>query len=307
MRFAFSPLIFSVFLLQGCAAALLPVAAAGVIGKTRIDAAKRVRNAEAGIEKVRKNTTNISPPSKTPRPVVTVGGPEPAAENYTNIITPVPGDPELGILTARALPTPSRHPYLDFARFAQEQVKRRDKGLAVQSVILVKSVSLVSPQTIGCGAKPLAVIIDIDDALSTLPRQSDPTRPLGSLLEDIRNSGIQVIWISGRRQNEIERTLGPLREGQIPAIKAEDLISFAKPRGIRKQERRWSLGQGYCIVAAAGDQKSDFDELYDYLRNPDYAVALDKFWNRGWFIVPPPSAAAAPEIEDITQKLEQNE
>ena len=133
------------------------------------------------------------------------------------------------------------------------------------------------------------------------------TRPLGSLFEDIRDAGLRLIWISGRRQTDVATTLDPLRQGTNPALKDEDLISLQEQSGLRKQERRWNLAQYYCIVAVAGDENSDFDELFDYLRNPDYAVGLGKFWNRGWFKVPNPVSVAAPEIEDITQELEEPE
>ena len=44
------------------------------------------------------------------------------------------------------------------------------------------------------------------------------------------------------------------------------------------------------VLAIAGDRKADFDEVFDYLRNPDgpVAIALEQFIGAGWFLAPPP-------------------
>ncbi len=278
--------------LQGCAAALLPVAAASLISKRQIDAAKRARRAEAGVVL----DTQTGKPKGDP--IVTVGSAEPDVYAARPGVLPIPGNNEYGILTSRTLPSPSRHPFQDFSQYALAQAQRRDQGLGVQSAVLVEKVSLTKPETVACGAKPLAVIVDLDAAPVAAQNEESLTRPLGSLLEDIRDAGLRLIWISGRRQAEVTSTLDPLRQGANPAIKAEDLISLQEQGKLRKQERRWNLAQYYCIVAVAGDEKKDFDELFEYLRNPDYAVSLGKFWNRGWFVVPHPVSVAAPEIED---------
>jgi hypothetical protein len=295
------------FALQGCAAAILPIAAAGFIGKRQIDAAKRTRMAESSVDAERMKTGKVSA-----KPIVTVGGAEPDVYAARPGVLPIPGNNEYGILTARTLPAPSRHPFLNFSQYALAQAQRRDQGLGVQSAVLVEKVSLAAPETVACGAKPLAVIVDLDAAPVAAQNDESLTRPLGSLLEDIRDAGLRLIWISGRAQVEVASTLDPLRQGVNPAIKAEDLISLQQKGNLRKQERRWNLAQYYCIVAIAGDEKNDFDELFGYLRNPDYAVGLGKFWNRGWFVVPHPVSVAAPEIEapdirDLTPELEEPE
>jgi hypothetical protein len=299
MRTAALPILLAAALmLQGCAAALLPVAAAGLIGKKQLDAAKRTRRAEASV--------NLGT-QKSADPIVTVGGPEMDVFEARPGVLPIPGNDEFAVLNSRNLPAPSRHPFLNFTQYALAQAQRRDQGLGVQSAVLVEQVSLATPETVACGAKPLAVIVDLDAAPVSSPNAEGLTRPLGSLLEDMRDAGLRMIWISGRGQSDVAGTLDPLRQGANPAIKAEDLISLQEKNGLRKQERRWNLAQYYCITAVAGDEKSDFDELFDYLRNPDYAISLGKFWNRGWFVVPHPGSVAAPEIEDITQALEEAE
>ena len=55
-----------------------------------------------------------------------------------------------------------------------------------------------------------------------------------------------------------------------------------------KQTRRDDFARAYCVVAMAGDERADFDELFAYLRDPTAALPLEKLVGQGWFIVPPP-------------------
>ena len=72
----------------------------------------------------------------------------------------------------------------------------------------------------------------------------------------------------------------------------------------RKQVRRWDAARNYCVLAIAGDKRSDFDELYDYLRNPDGAVALEHMFDNGWFVTPPPLVVAS--TDDDTANIEED-
>ena len=54
----------------------------------------------------------------------------------------------------------------------------------------------------------------------------------------------------------------------------------------RKQLLRADANNDVCVVAIAGEQRGDFDELFDYLRNPDAAIGLDLMMDNGWFLVP---------------------
>jgi hypothetical protein len=41
-------------------------------------------------------------------------------------------------------------------------------------------------------------------------------------------------------------------------------------------------------MAIAGDTKSDFDELFEYLKDPHAAEPLDELLGAGWFLTPLP-------------------
>ena len=65
----------------------------------------------------------------------------------------------------------------------------------------------------------------------------------------------------------------------------------------RKQVLRIQANADVCIVAIAGDRRGDFDELFDYLRNPAGAVALYPMMRAGWFLIPAPLGTGEPESE----------
>ena len=56
----------------------------------------------------------------------------------------------------------------------------------------------------------------------------------------------------------------------------------------RKQTRRDDFAKANCVLAMAGDERADFDELFSYLRDPAAATTLDVLIGKRWFLVPPP-------------------
>ena len=63
----------------------------------------------------------------------------------------------------------------------------------------------------------------------------------------------------------------------------------------RKQTRRDQLAEASCLIAIAGDERADFHELFDYLRNPSDADALEPMMGDGWFIIPTPLLSERPQ------------
>ncbi len=190
------------------------------------------------------------------------------------------------------------HPYAGFARYALDQMAKRNGGEAVGSAVLVEQVSLTSPKTIDCGAKPMVAMIDLDPAVGATSHSVADVAGLGAILQTMRDRGVGIAWMSDRSDGELAAEIDALRAANLPVIKGEDLLLFGGRKAPRKQERRWSLAKTYCIVAVAGDRKSDFDELYDFLRDQDYAIRLDMFLGRGWFELAAPAVPQVPVTED---------
>jgi hypothetical protein len=290
-------------LLQGCVAALIPVAAGGVLVKSRIDGANRARQAEASMG-------NTAPPivivgdANDPKMTAEIPA-QPAIASASDTAPEALPIPELpspdGLITGSVASTKlPDHPYADFAKYALAQADKRDAREIGRSAVLVEKVSLAFPKMIECSIKPLAVIIDVDADRNITWDAKPYAASLAEVAELLRARDIRLIWFTDGTQNELPEILGPLRSGAFPAVKSDDLISFGAKKGKRKQERRWKLADDYCVVAVAGDTKSDFDELYDYLRDQSFAIRLDAFWNRGWFLLPPPVNVSNANIIDAT-------
>lgn len=275
-RIAVLCLCASALSLSACVAAIIPIAAAGMIGKKQIDAAKnRTRQAEVTLMDVPSpsglQSNPIAQPPSSPNPLIAADGGVSALDRLA----------QSGIQNA----------YVPFARYALEQAVKRERGEAVRSAVLVDQVSLLNPEMMPCGALPMAVLIDIDIAPGT-PKEIEvaPQNGFGPLLQILRESGVRIIWIGDMTAHSAAPILDILRTGDAPALRDEDVI-LLRDKNARKQEQKWQLAQSNCVLAVAGDRKADFDELYDYLRVPDYAIRLESFTGRGWFDLPHPAAA----------------
>ncbi len=175
-----------------------------------------------------------------------------------------------------------------FHRFALERLAASPAGAGRRSMLLADPASL-DPTLQTCGPRPPAVLIDLDPANSLLPlvttNRADPL--LAALLADLRGRGVAVYWITGHapgaaaaiRQQLVDSTLDPT--GNDPLI----VTRFASES---KQVRRQTLGQTHCLLAILGDYRGDFDELYDYLRDPALADPLEVLVDHGWFLAPNP-------------------
>ena len=201
-----------------------------------------------------------------------------------------------------------RNFYLPFARHALGEAAKRERGGTPRSVILVQRVSMVDPKTMPCYEKPLAAIIDLDIAPGT-PSEMDvePQSGFAWLLDMMRDGGIRIAWLAEASEIRLQPAIALLSEGAEPVMRDDDLMLIDLPGAASKQERRWQLAQSHCVVAVAGDRKGDFDELYDYLRDESYAIRLEAFMDRGWFLLPHPVAAIDSERLAISpeQKADQ--
>lgn len=312
-------LLGTILTLQGCVAVLIPVAAGGVLVKARVEAAKRARLAEASMKGVVEPVVIVGD-AGDPAMTADIPGANavPAAPALPSEITQAIVGREISVAEFEMPNTQSSalgaskirsHAYLDFAKYALAQADKRDAREVGRSAVLVEKVSLAFPKMIECSIKPLAVIIDIDvDQRKTWDVEASNGMPsdgsLAEVVEMLRARDIKLIWFTDGIQSELPEILGPLRNGAFPAVKSDDLVSFGAKRGARKQERRWKLARDYCVVAVAGDTKSDFDELYDYLRDQSYAIRLDAFWNRGWFLLPPPTKLANADPVNTTPNMD---
>jgi len=313
----------AIAMLSGCAAALIPLAAVGALGKSEIDRAG-ARNQIVSVGAVNVDNQAMSDAATAPPTGRTANSDgampqrQPAAqgaigEGQQNAMAPdQPPSDARGYLRKiyRTAQSGTAAPYARFADYALEQAKLRSEpagqGRAnsiLQSAVLIPMVDIMNPERMDCAGKPLGVVIDLDapdmaswSRSATLYRQNGLAEALGAL----RAAQITVVWLSDLPLHNARDISSILKDaGLTGAGENDDFLFLDRGENDRKQARRWDAARSYCIVAAAGDELSDFDELYDYLRKPDGAARLENMFDSGWFIAPPP-LIVPPAQQDIT-------
>lgn len=193
-----------------------------------------------------------------------------------------------------ALPPPdsvrdAADPWKRFAAYAADRAARFADGPAGQSVLLHKGTQLELPRMQDCTAKVPAVVIDLDTGTDAFaPRQGlSPPPGLGDGLARIRAAGAAVLWVTALPAARVGEVAEALRQSGLDPAGSDPLL-LARSPGDRKQVLREEANKDVCVIAIAGDRKGDFDELFDYLRDPRSGDSLDYLLGSGWFIVPPP-------------------
>ena len=199
------------------------------------------------------------------------------------------GEPASGfaLTSLSALPAPvgaAPAPWAELVAYALAQVPAQADQPPARSALLVSGTSLQLPLLRGCMARDPAVIVDLDRADTNA---ASPPIGLAPQLERLRTAGIVVVWISQRPSAEVAEVAASLRASGLDPTGSDPLLLLRTPRD-RKQALREEASLDVCPIAIAGDRKSDFDELFDYLRDPQAAAGLDSMIGSGWFIVPPP-------------------
>lgn len=190
----------------------------------------------------------------------------------------------------KALPPPTGDTgYAAFVSYARDKAAARTPESEGDSVILAPDSRLTDPRFASCGPLAPAVIIDLDPGYATFapdaPGTAEPGLP--GQLASLRAVGVTVMWASLLPVDNAQAVYARLRDtGLDPA--GIDRVLLMRPHDERKQTRRLAAARDWCVIAIAGDRDGDFDELFDYLRNPDYAAPLAFLKNAGWFIAPPP-------------------
>jgi len=114
-----------------------------------------------------------------------------------------------------------------------------------------------------------------------------PSPGLAEGLARLREADIVVLWLSQADANRVREVADALLlSGLDPA--GRDPLLLMRNAEDRKQTLRQEANLDVCVIAIAGDQRADFDELFDYLRNPDNALRLEGMIGSGWFIAPVP-------------------
>ena len=259
-------------LLSGCVAAAIPVLAAGGLAKTRMDD-NRPQHRETVATLPGDRQTAVTP---DPAPVLISG-----AARLTSLT-------ELPAPTGSAGAPPATGQITAFADYATRQAAIPVIGGERRSALLSDPGRMV-PDTRECSVHPAAVLIDIDptDTSLDLSRPLTGNAELGASLAALRAEGVVIGWTSNKTADQAGAIRKALQASGLDPAGRDDLVLLRFPEE-RKQTRRADFAKAHCVVAIAGDARTDFDELYEYLRDPAIAAPLDSLVGAGWFIVPAP-------------------
>jgi hypothetical protein len=250
--------------LSGCiaAAVAIPVAAAaGMIGK------------------------NVNVRAATPVP-------ERRGTDAALASTTVSSVPGVTLTTLTELPPPSIagtaadpwKPFVDYALRRATDKQKTESALLEQNGLVT-----LQPRRLTCPESAPAVVVDLDagSAPFTPSNVGLPSPGLAEGLARLREAGIVVLWLSQTSANDVRKVADALRlSGLDPA--GRDPLLLVRNAEDRKQTLRWEANLDVCVIAIAGDKQGDFDELFDYLRDPSTAVGLAAMLGEGWFIAPVP-------------------
>lgn len=214
--------------------------------------------------------------------------------------TPVPEMPNradgpaspVRLTSLTELPAPGRpggggDPWQPFVAYA---LRRATGPELTQSVLLSESgSSSLSQRLRDCPEREPAVIVDLDagPAAFSPGMAGSPAPGLAEGLARLREAGVIVLWISQIDANQVREVADALVVSGLDPTGRDPLL-LARNAEDRKQTLREEANLDVCVIAIAGDRRSDFDELFDFLRDPNGARALEGMFGSGWFIAPVP-------------------
>ena len=228
----------------------------------------------------------------------------PAANAATLAALPAPAAGTSVQLTGlTALPPPSgadaaeRRPWESFTTYALERATAlAGEGEAVSALLTADSAISFRTELRPCTAREPAVVIDLDPADAAFaPDSAGAALPaVAAAAARLREAGVIVLWVSQTSANEVAAVAEALQSSGLDPT-GRDPILLVRNAEERKQVLREEANQTVCVVAMAGDERSDFDELFDYLRDPTLASMYDGQLGAGWFLVPDLFVPSAPE------------
>lgn len=192
--------------------------------------------------------------------------------------------PKATVAPVPASPTSSG--YLGLTAFA---ISRANSPTADSALDVINPADpLTAPRRAQCGGQAAAVMIDLDPGLSVFdPEAIQPEPGLSDALAALRAAGIIVLWTSALPVEQAEKVHFALARAGLDPARIDRLL-LLKGAGDRKQARRNLAARSWCVIAMAGDRRGDFDEVFDYLRDPDSKIPADALFGDGWFLAPPP-------------------
>jgi hypothetical protein len=259
-------------LLSGCVAAVVPVVAGGLAARAHMD------GKPGGLAKGEHR--NASPTKSAALPPS--GIPGVGASLQITGLTALPRPDEAADAVGGS--------FAAFVRFALAAAQPKP-GQPLRSALIDPATLTSRPARADCGSQPRAVVIDLDPGKAAFDLDDPPAAAphLTEQLATLRAAGLTILWQASLPADAAERLHVTLTAVGLDPERADRLLLIRKP-GERKQVRRHEAARDWCILAVAGDAKGDFEEAFDYLRDPGgiLASALSANLGDGWFLTEQP-------------------
>jgi hypothetical protein len=276
--------------LSGCVAVAIPALAGSALVGTRIDGEEPGDKQRAASAPAPQAPAAAARPAANPVVIVASSATAPAVPAPVAVVAPVAAP----VTAAPAVSAPSGAPRPE--QFGFSQFVRYGRGVAAVSAGATGPLSAMLADPIAldgqrkrcaAGQQPVAVI-DLDPAGGLFAPPADPERNPGPALglAVLREAGVKIAWLSDLPVAEIGAVRTALEIAGLD-LRGEDIVSLRRDAEDRKQARKESLAGTSCIIAIAGDAKPDFDERFQYLRNPEAGAALETAIGDGWFLIEP--------------------
>ncbi|MFN3864491.1 MAG: hypothetical protein ACK4RT_09455 [Erythrobacter sp.] len=310
--------------LSGCVAAAIPAIAGSAMFGTRIDSKDAAANrpaANAPVPAVAAAApsptitilpgTSAPPPAAATAPVVApapvVAAASPAAPATAAVALPAPAParvaaavpapepviaapsaPAPAASAASARPRPEQSGFAQFVHYGRGVAAVSAGAKGPLSAMLSDPIALDGQRKRCAAGEQPVVVIDLDPAGGLFAPPADPERDVGRALglAVLRESGVKIAWISDLPVAQIGAVRNALESAGLDP-RGEDIVSLRRDPDDRKQARKESLAASSCIIAIAGDTKPDFDERFQYLKNPEAGAALETAIGDGWFLIEP--------------------
>jgi hypothetical protein len=283
--------------LSGCVAVAVPALAGSAIVGTRIDGDEPGDDAPSKPAPAAAAVAARSAPALNP--TVTVM-PSSAAQTAMNVPAPAPAPVSTAAPIAVAspqgsaahsapsAPTSDQRGFAQFVRYGRGVAAVSAQSSGPLSAMLSDPIALDGQRKrCDAGEQPVAVI-DLDPADSLFAPPASPAKDSGRALglAVLREAGVQIAWLSDLPVSQVGAVRTALEAAGLDP-RGEDIVSLRRDPEDRKQARKEALAATSCIIAIAGDTKPDFDERFQYLRNPEAGAALETAIGDGWFLIEP--------------------
>lgn len=256
--------------LSGClAVAAIPVVAGGAVARTATDD-------QPG------PSVEVETRAQAPSPL---SDPEPATLAAPGVSSAE--TPPAGMAEPIAQPIQSAE-IAEFIRYSTEQAFAFSQGNEAMTTAVLREPSALDGERLECAPedeREPAVLIDLDPGDEPFGEGSPlPDPSIALSLKVLRSEGVTIAWISENSAATADIVRDRLTQSGLDP-EAEDTLLLMRYPGDRKQTRRKEFAAETCLIAIAGDRRSDFDELYDFLTNRNAAIELEALINNGWFLI----------------------